>query len=102
MSQTKKYSKKKHLPLKVSSNENWEELHKTPRRYRNTSANWKVEFMNMSKQEQENRKRIFSSGVSSAFLSPLPFVMLLSVLIIYPEARIVNKQKQNSQNVQIF
>lgn len=52
MAQTKKYSKKKHLPLKVSSNENWEELHHKQRTYRNTSANWKVEFMNMQKEEQ--------------------------------------------------
>ena len=54
MAQTKKYSKKKHLPLKVSSAENWEELHKKPRTYRNTSANWKTEFMNMP-QEEKNK-----------------------------------------------
>ena len=52
MAQTKKYSKKKHLPLKVSSNENWEDLHKTPRRYANTNADWKVQFMNLPMDEK--------------------------------------------------
>lgn len=54
MAQTKKYTKKKHLPLKVSSQENWEELHKTPRRYANTNANWKVQYMNLP-QEEKNK-----------------------------------------------
>ena len=52
MAQTKKYSKKKHLPLKISSNENWEELHHTPRRYANTNANWKSEYMNLPMEEK--------------------------------------------------
>lgn len=50
---TKKYSKKKHLPLKVSSTENWEELHKPTRTYRNTNANWKVQFMNLPQEEKD-------------------------------------------------
>lgn len=53
MAQTKKYSKKKHLPLKVSSTENWEELHHTPRTYRNTNANWKINFMNLPQEEKD-------------------------------------------------
>lgn len=50
---TKKYSKKKHLPLKITSNETWEELHKKEvRTYRNTSANWKQQFISKPKEEQ--------------------------------------------------
>lgn len=52
---TKKYNKKKHLPLKVSSAENWEELHQTPRTYRNTNANWKSQFVDMP---QEDRNKL--------------------------------------------
>ncbi|MBQ7885130.1 MAG: ankyrin repeat domain-containing protein [Clostridia bacterium] len=53
MAQSKKYSKKKHLPLKITSEETWAELHrKQVRTYNNTSANWKQNFVAKPKEEQ--------------------------------------------------
>lgn len=38
---TEKYTKKKHLPLNVASEQSWEQYHQKERRYHNTNANWK-------------------------------------------------------------
>jgi len=48
-----KYSKKKHLPLKISSNELWVEYNKKGvRRYANTNANWKEQVLSLPENEQ--------------------------------------------------
>ncbi len=49
----KKYSKKKHLTLKVSSDESWANYNKKEkRRYSNTNANWKEKLKELPQDEQ--------------------------------------------------
>lgn len=55
MSKSKKYSKKKHLPLKINKYETWVNNHKQQeRRYYNTDQNWKQNLSNMSAEEVFN------------------------------------------------
>ena len=49
----KKYSKKKHLTLKISSDESWANYNKKEkRRYANTNANWKEKLKALPQDEQ--------------------------------------------------
>ena len=50
----KKYSTKKHLPLKISSEDSWEEYNqKQVRRYYNTNSNWKQKMQTLPDEEKQ-------------------------------------------------
>lgn len=50
----KKYNKKKHLPLKISSEDSWAEYNqKQVRRYYNTNSNWKQKMQALPEDEKQ-------------------------------------------------